>query len=63
MLLYGCFNVDISGPLTQYLKTFLKFSRGAELQPLQASHTLSFPKTRHFGATAGVQGAGCTNWA
>ena len=24
MLLYGCFNIDISGPLTQYLKKFLK---------------------------------------
>ena len=24
MLLYGCFNIDISGPLTQYLKTFPK---------------------------------------
>jgi hypothetical protein len=41
--------IDISGPLTQYLKTFLKFSRGAELQPLRASRTLSFPQTRHFG--------------
>ena len=46
MLLYGCFNIDISGPQTQYLKTFPKFSRGAELQPLQASRTLSFPPKR-----------------
>ena len=44
MLLYGCFNIDISGPLTQYLKTFPKFNRGAELQPLRASRTLAFPK-------------------
>ena len=52
MLLYGCFNRprDISGPLTKYLKTFPKFSRGAELQPLLTSRTLSFPQTRRFGA-------------
>ena len=49
MLLYGCFNIDIIGPLTQYLKTFPKFSRGAEVQPLRASRTLSFPQTRRFG--------------
>ena len=49
MLLYGCFNIDISGPLTQYLKTFPKFSRGAELQPQRASRTLSCPQMRRFG--------------
>jgi hypothetical protein len=49
MLLYGCFDIDIVGPLTQYLKTFPKFSRGAELQPLRTSRTLSFPQTRCFG--------------
>ena len=49
MLLYGCFNVDISEPLTQYLKTFPTFSREAELQPQRASRTLSFPQTRCFG--------------
>ena len=49
MLLYGCFNIDISRPKTQYLKTFPKFSRVAELQPLRASRTLSFPQTRRFG--------------
>jgi hypothetical protein len=48
MLLYGCFNIGISGPLTQYLK----FSRGAELQPLQGSRTLSFPQTRRFGVSS-----------
>ena len=49
MLRYGCFNIDISGPQTQYLKTFPKFSRVAELQPLRASRTLSFPQTHRFG--------------
>ena len=49
MLLYGCFNIDISGPATQYLKKFPKFSRGAESQPLRARRTLSFPQTRRFG--------------
>ena len=51
MLLYGCFNIEISWPLTQHLKMFPKFSRGAELQPLRAtfSRTLSFPQTRRFG--------------
>ena len=34
--------MDISGPLTKCLKTFPKFSHGAELQPLRASRTLSF---------------------
>ena len=48
MLLYGCFNIDISGPLTQYLKSFPKFSRAAELQPLRASRTLGFPQMRRF---------------
>ena len=48
MLLYGCFNIDISGPQMQYLKPFSKFSRGAELLPLRASRTLSFPQTRRF---------------
>ena len=49
MLLYGCFNIDISGPQTQYLKTFPTFSREAELQPQRASRTLSCPQTRCFG--------------
>ena len=52
MLLYGCLNIDINGPLTQYLKTLPKFSRGAELQPLRASPTLSFPQTRRFGVSS-----------
>ena len=43
------FNVDISVPQTQYLKTFPKFSRCAELQPLRASRTLSFPQVHRFG--------------
>ena len=34
MLLYGCFNIDNSGLVTQYLMTFPKFSRGAELRPI-----------------------------
>ena len=42
MVPYGYFNIDISRPLKQYLKTFPKFSTGAELQPLRASRT--FPK-------------------
>ena len=49
MLFYGCFNIGISGPQTQYSKTSPKFSRGAELQPLRTSRTLSFPQTRCFG--------------
>ena len=48
MLLHGCFNIGISGPQTQYLKMFLKFSRGPELQPLRASRTLSFPQICRF---------------
>ena len=48
MLLYGCFNIDISRPQTR-LKTFPKFSRGADLQPLRASRTLSFPQMGRFG--------------
>ena len=47
--IYGCFNIGISGLQTQYSKTSPKFSRGAELQPLQTSRTLSFPQTRCFG--------------
>ena len=47
MLFYGCFNIGISGPLTQYSKTFPKFSRCAELQPLRASRTLSFPQMQY----------------
>ena len=46
MLLYGCFNIDVGVPLTQYLKT--KFSHGAEFKPVRASRTLSFPQTRCF---------------
>ena len=59
---YGCFSIGICGPLKQYLKTFPKFSRGAELQPLRASRTLStFLPTRRFGvcsvnANEGEQG-------
>ena len=49
MLLYGCFNKDIRVHLTQYWKSFLKFNRGAELQPLRASRILSFPQKRSFG--------------
>ena len=49
MLFYVFFNIGISGQLTQYSKTFPKFSRGAELQPLLASRTLSFPQMRCFG--------------
>ena len=49
MLFYVFFNIGISGQLTQYSKTFPKFSRGAELQPLRASRTLSFPQMRCFG--------------
>jgi hypothetical protein len=41
MLLYGCFNIDIGGPLTEYLKTSPKFPRDAELQTLRASPKLN----------------------
>jgi hypothetical protein len=44
----GTFYVGVSGPLIQYSKTFKKFSLGAELQPLQASPTMSFPQTCRF---------------
>ena len=47
--IYGCFNIGISGLQTQYSKTSPKFSRGAELQSLRNSRTLSFPQTRCFG--------------
>ena len=49
MLFNVFFNIGISGQLTQYSKTFLKFSRGAELQLLRASPTLSLPQMRCFG--------------
>ena len=56
MLLYGCFYIVVSGPLIQYLKTF---SFAAELQPLRASPTMSFPQTcRSFEAGQGG-GLGC----
>ena len=48
MLLYECFYIAVSGPLIQYLKTFKKFRLGAELQPLRASPTMSFPQTCLF---------------
>ena len=41
MLLYECLCIGVSGPLIQYLKTFKKFSRGAELQPLRDDNELS----------------------
>ena len=49
MLFYVFFHIGISGQLTQYSKTFPKFSRGAELQALRTSRTLSYPQTRCFG--------------
>ena len=52
MLFYGCFNINISVLLTQNFKTFPNFSRGAELQPLRASRTLSFPQTRRIGVSS-----------
>ena len=58
MLFYVFFNIGISGQLTQYSKTFLKFSRGAELQPLRASRTLSFPQMRCFGGRVKEEGGG-----
>ena len=48
MLLYRCFYIGVSGPLIHYLKTFKKFSLGAELQPLRASPTKSSPQTYRF---------------
>ena len=48
MLLYGCLYIGVSGPLIQYLKTFKKFSLGAELQPLRASPTMSSRQTCRF---------------
>ena len=58
MLFYVFFNIGISGQLTQYSKTFLKFSRGAELQPLRASRTLSFPQMRCFSGRVKEEGGG-----
>ena len=48
MLLYECFCIGVSGPLIQYLKKFKKFSLGAELQPLRAGPTMSFPQACRF---------------
>ena len=56
MQLYGCFNVDISGPLTQHLKIFPKFSRSAELQPLRASRTSDEYRMRLFEPTGNDEG-------
>ena len=41
MLHNECFYIGVRGPLIQYMKTFMKFSLGAELQPLRASNELS----------------------
>ena len=59
MLLYGCFNIGVSEPLIQYLKTFKKYSLGAELQPLRASPTMSFPKNVLFLVAGPGGGRGC----
>ena len=59
MLLYGCFYIDVSGPLIQYLKTFKKFSLGAKLQPLHASPTMGFPQRCRFVEAGQGGGWGC----
>ena len=58
MLLYGCFYIGVSGPLIEYLKTFNKFSLSAELQPLRASPTMSFPQTCRLWRWVKVEGGG-----
>ena len=58
MLFYGSFYIGVSGPLIQCLKTFKKFSRGAELQPLRASPTMSFLQTCRFSEAGGGWGCG-----
>ena len=59
MLIYECSYVAVSGPLIQYLKTFKKFSRGAELQPPWASPTMSFPQTCRLLEAGQGGGWGC----
>ena len=59
MLLYGCLYIGVSGPFIQYLKTFKKFRRGAELQPLRASPTMSFPQRCRFLEAGQGGGWGC----
>jgi hypothetical protein len=59
MLLHECFYKAVSGPIIEYLKMFKKFSRGAELQPLRASPTLSFPQTCRFLEAGQGGGWGC----
>ena len=59
MLLYGCLYIGVDGPLIQYLKTFKKFSLGAELQPLRASPTMSFPQTCRLLEAGQDGGWGC----
>ena len=48
--------IGFIGLLIQYLKTFKKFSLGAELQPLRASPIMSFPQKCRFLEV--VQGGG-----
>ena len=59
MLIYGCLYVDVSGPLILYLKTFKRFSLGAEIQPVWASCTLSFLQKRRFLEAGQGGGWGC----
>ena len=59
MLLYECFYIAVSWPLIQFLKTFKKFSLGAELQPLRAGPAMSFPQTCRFLEAGQGGGWGC----
>ena len=57
MLLYGYLYIGVCGPEIEYLKTFKKFSHGAELHPLRASPTL--PKRAVFLDAGQGGGLGC----
>ena len=59
MLLYECFNIAVRGTLIQFLKTLKKFNLDAELQPLRARPTMSFPQTYRFLEAGQGGGWGC----
>jgi hypothetical protein len=58
MLVYGCLWCYWSLNTVAYLKTFKKFSLGAELQPQRASPTMSFTQTCRFWRRVKVEGGG-----
>ena len=63
--IYGCFNIGISGPQTQYSKTSPKFSRGAVTATPNQSHIEHPPNALFRWACQGRsrRGVGVWPWA